>query len=60
MDDPAMLPYVPNMFRRWPRWQLLVLSVLLIGGAAIGVGVALPGARDTVSEIRPYDPKTSW
>jgi hypothetical protein len=36
------------------------MTLLLLGGAAIGVSVALPGSHDTPKVVHPYDPMLRW
>lgn len=60
MDRSDGADYVPAMSQIRPRWRLLLLSILLLGGAAIGVGMALPGSRDSQPPVKPYDPMPRW
>lgn len=60
MDLPASYRYVAPMTRIRARWRLLIVSILLLGGAVIGVSMALPGGYDTMPQVRPYDPMPRW
>ncbi len=60
MDVPGRRHYVALMSRIRPPWRLLIMSILLLGGVAIGVSVALPGSRDTAAAVYPYDPMPRW
>jgi hypothetical protein len=38
------------------RGRLILLALLVLGGAAAGLGFAVNATRDTPPQIRPYDP----